>query len=125
MDLFKEIIPSIMHTKKSLITNIKEEKFYNPYIVNKALSYHTDCVFYANTMNMNFHLEKKLQYDYLLNSVRSKKRPFKSWHKQAKNDDLESVKRYYNYSTQKAKEAMRILTEEQIAIIKSKTKIGD
>lgn len=125
MDLFKELLPSILQNKNYLLKEEKDEKLYNPYIVNKALSYHIDCVMYANQMNTNFHLDKRLQYDYFINTVRAKKRSFKQWHKQTKNDDLESVKLYYGYSNKKAKEALKVLTEEQIEMIRQKTKIGE
>lgn len=120
-DLFKEIIPSILQTKKDVLDN---EKDYNPYVVNRALSYHIDCILYANQMNMNPSIPGILQYQYFLNSIRPMKRKFQPWQKQEAIKNLECVKEYFGYSNEKAKEALRILTDEQIALIKEKIDKG-
>ena len=123
-DLFKEIIPSILTTKKSVINDDIDVKDYTPFVVNRALSYHIDCVLYANEMNLHPELEKDLQYQYLLNTIRPMKRKFQPWQKSEVNKDIECVKTYFGYSNQKAKEALRILNDEQIAEIKRKTDKG-
>jgi len=123
-DLFKEIIPSILQTKKSVIHDDIDTKDYVPFVVNRALSYHMDCVLYANEVNLYPELEKDMQYQYLLNTVRSMKRQFQPWQKSSTDKDLECVKIYFGYSNQKAKEALRILNDEQIAEIKRKTDKG-
>ena len=121
-DLFKDIVPSILQTKKPIL---EDEKDYNPFMVNRALSYHMDCIMYANQMNVNFGLDKKPQYDYLINIVRAKKRNFAKWEKPIQEDNLQSIKLFFGYSDAKAAEALKVLTDEQIDIIKEKTKIGD
>ena len=123
-DLFKEIIPSILQTKKSVIHDDIDLKDYTPFVVNRALSYHMDCVLYANEMNLHPELEKDLQYQYLLNSIRPMKRKFAPWQKSKNDENIDCVKTYFGYSNQKAKEALRILTDEQIAEIKRKTDKG-
>jgi hypothetical protein len=123
-DLFKEIIPSILTTKKSVIYDELDLKDYHPFLVNRALSYHMDCVLYANEINLHPHLDKDLQYHYLLNTVRSMKRKFQPWQKSSTDKDIESVKTYFGYSNEKAKEALRILNEEQLAEIRKKTDKG-
>jgi hypothetical protein len=120
-DLFKEIIPSILQTKKDVLD---EEKDYKPFLVNRSLSYHVDCIMYANEMNMNPNLDGKLQYQYLLNTIRPMKRKFQPWQKTSAVKDLECVKEYFGYSNEKAKEALRILTDEQITLIKEKLEKG-
>lgn len=120
-DLFKEIIPSILQTKKDVLD---EEKDYKPFLVNRALSYHMDCIMYANQMNLNNSLPGKLQYQYLLNTVRPMKRKFQPWQKTSAVKDLECVKEYFGYSNEKAKEALRILTDEQITLLKEKLEKG-
>ena len=120
-DLFKEIIPSILQTKKEVLDN---EKDYNPYVINRALSYHIDCILYANQMNMNPSIPSILQYQYFLNSIRPMKRKSQPWQKQEAIKNLECVKEYFGYSNEKAKEALRILTDEQIALIKEKLDKG-
>jgi len=121
-DLFKDIVPSILQTKKPIL---EDEKDYNPYIVNKALSYHMDCVLYANQMNVNYNLSNKPQYDYLLNIVRAKKRNFAKWEKPVEEENLQSIKLFFGYSNAKATEALKVLTDAQIDVIKEKTQIGD
>lgn len=115
-DLFKDIIPSILQTKNNCLV---DEKDYVPFIVNKALSFHYDCVLYANQMNMLPHADRVLQYQYYLNSVRPYKRRFQKWIKRETIDDLEAVKEYYQYSNERAKEVLSILTPDHLETIKS------
>lgn len=118
--LFKETIPSILQTKKYSYL----EETYNPYVVNKALSYHSDCVMYANMMNMCASIDSELQYQYLLNTIRGMKRNFQPWQKATSVEDLDCIKEYYGYSNVKAKEALRILNKDQISLIKQKLDKG-
>jgi hypothetical protein len=81
-DLFKEIIPSILQTKKDVLNN---ESDYVPFVVNKALSFHQDCILYANQINMFPSIPKSVQYQYYINTIRPYKRHFKKWLKKEKN----------------------------------------
>lgn len=110
-DLFKDIIPSILQNKKNVLEN---EKDYNAYVINKALSFHYDCIMQANEMNRFPSLPATLQYQFLLNSIRGYKRPFKPWQKRETIENLETVKEYYNYSNEKAKEVLVLLNADQI-----------
>ena len=101
-----------------------EFKEYAPFIVNRSLSYHLDCVLYANEMNLYPGIDKDMQYQYFLNSIRPMKRGFQPWQKSKTDENIECVKTYFGYSNAKAKEALRILTDEQIAVIKTKTDTG-
>jgi hypothetical protein len=123
-DLFKEIIPSILQTKKSPFETEEDYKDYLPFIVNRGLSLHFDCVLYANQMNLYPFVDKDMQFSYLLNTIRPMKRKFQPWQKSEVDKDLECVKQYFGYSNEKAKEALRILNDEQIAEIKAKTTKG-
>jgi hypothetical protein len=123
-DLFKEILPSILTTKKSVIHDDIDAKDYVPFVVNRALSYHMDCVLYVNELNLHPELEKDLQYQYLLNTIRPMKRKFQPWQKSEVDKNIDCVKTYFGYSNQKAKEALRILNDEQIAEIKRRTDKG-
>jgi len=123
-DLFKEIIPSILQTKKNPFQNEQDYKDYKPFLVNRALPYHMDCIIYVNQMNLYPSIDKDLQYSYLLNTIRSMKRKFEPWQKSKTDNNLEAVKTYFGYSNEKAKEALRILTYEQIADIIIKTTKG-
>jgi len=81
---------------------------------------------YVNNMNINYELHPRAQYDYLINSIRANKRPYAKWFKAPeKQEDLDAVKLFYGYSDRKARETIKLLTEEQINIIKTKTTIGD
>ena len=116
---------SILQTKKQLIVDELTEKDYNPFLVNRALSQHKDCVLFANEMNRRHFTDKKMQFDFLLNTVRSMKRPFAKWAKpEAANDDLECIKQIYGFSDTKAREALRLLSNEQIQQLKEQTDIG-
>jgi hypothetical protein len=120
----KDWLNSINQSKKNLIDEEPSiEKEYLPYIVNRCLSGSIDCVMLCNEMNMNHNLEKKLQYDFLINTVRPKKR-FSPWLKKEKIKDIESVKSYYGYSNEKAEQALKILTKEQINFIRDKLDVG-
>ena len=123
-DLFKEIVPSILQTKKSPFKDELDYKDYVPFVVNRALSYHLDCVLYANQMNLLPGIDKDMQYSYLLNTIRPMKRKFEPWQKSQADKNIECVKEYFGYSNQKAKEALRILNDEQIAEIKRRTDKG-
>ncbi len=120
----KDWLNSINQNKKNIMdedpSSIKE---YAPYIINRCLSGHIDCLMYANEMNKFSSLDKKLQYDFFINIIRKKKR-FSPWLKQEKIKDLEIVKSYYGYSNEKAKKALRILTKKQLDFIKSKLETG-
>ena len=120
----KDWLNTIHQTKKNLIDEEPSiEKEYLPYIVNRCLSGSIDCVMLCNEMNMNHNLEKKLQYDFLINTVRPKKR-FSPWLKKEKIKDIESVKSYQGYSNEKAEQALKILTKEQINFIRDKLDVG-
>lgn len=118
-----DFINSIHHTKEELIVDDWSERQYIPYLVNKGLSYGSDTVIAANEMNSRPHLEKKLQYQFLINTIRPKKR-FNKWVKAEKYEAIEVIKTYYGYSTDKARQVSSILTEQQIKNLKQKLEKG-
>ena len=120
----KEWLKSINLSKKNLIDEDPSlEKEYSPYIINRIYSGHLDAILFANEMNQYHFLPKRMQYDFFLNTLRTKKR-FSPWLHKDEIKDLELVKRYYGYSNEKAKQALRILSEEQLNFIKSKFETG-
>ena len=124
MTELKHWLNSINQTKKNLIDEDSSlEKEYSPYIINRIYSGHLDSLMFSNEMNRYHFLPKKMQYDFFLNTLRPKKR-FSPWLRKDKIKDLELVKRYYGYSNEKAKQALRILTKEQLNFIKSKFETG-
>ena len=124
MTELKDWLNSINQTKKNLIDDDPSlEKEYSPYIINRIFSGHLDAVMFANEMNMYHFLPKKMQYDFLLNTLRPKKR-FSPWLRKETIKDLDYVKRYYGYSNEKAQQTLKILTKDQLNFIKSKFETG-
>lgn len=120
----KDWLNSINHEKNNLIDEDPQlESQYPPYIVNRCLSGFIDTLMYANQMNICNNVDKKMQYDFLINTIRPKKR-FSPWLKKEKENDLQLVKSYYGYSNEKARVALKVLTDEQLKIIKSKLDKG-
>ena len=122
-----DFVNSINQSKKDLMTGTENdelaEKGYTPFIVNKALSYFPDTILYANEVNRLAHIDNKLQYSYLLNSIRPAKR-FSKWAKKEDSDDLEVIKEYYGYSNEKAYQALSILSKDQLNHIKKQLEQG-
>ena len=118
-DIFKDYLPAINHTKKNLMDSDDPmwEKKYPAFMVNKVLSGFQDTVMLSNEMNRNHFLDRDMQFQFLLNSIRSKKR-FTPYVRRSKIKDIECVKEYYGYSNDKAKSALDILTKEQLKLIK-------
>ena len=124
MTELKDWLNSINQTKKNLIDEDPSlEKEYSPYIINRCFSGHLDSVLFANEMNIYHFLPKKMQYDFFINILRPKKR-FSPWLRKDTIKDLDYVKRYYGYSNEKAQQALKILTKEQLNFIKSKFETG-
>jgi hypothetical protein len=111
---------SVSYTKKNLMRGTANdelaEKGYKPYLTNRSMSYHQDSILYANEMNIHSTAEYKWQYEYLLNSLRKRKR-YAKWAKQSPDASVEMIMEYYGYGRSKAEEALRVLTDEQLAMI--------
>ena len=119
----KEYLNAINHTKENLMEDSFNERKYPVWVVNRALYAHSDMIFLVNEMNINNHLDSKLQFDFLLNSSRPRKR-FAPWLKTSKVDNLDLVKEYFGYSDQKAQDALIILTDEDLEHIRTKLNKG-
>ena len=118
----KDWLNSINQNKRNIYEEDPDAK-YPAYIINRCMSGHLDSVMFANEMNMNHHLPLDMQYSFFLNSVRKRKR-FSPWLRKDEIKDLYLVKRYYGYNNEKAKQALRILTKQQLNFIKSKFETG-
>lgn len=116
---------TINETKQNLLDSEDSswEKEYPAWVVTKCMASHYDTVLLANEMNIYYDLPNKLQYDFYINTVRKRKR-FSPWEKKVKLEDLETVKTYYNYSTQKAQAILKILNKDQLDHLKSKLNRG-
>ena len=125
MHELKDYLNAINYTKENLLDTDDEqwEKKYYPFIVNKCVAPFPDTVMLVNEINQLPHLDKRLQFDFLINSLRPRKR-FTPWLKAKKLENLEYVKEYYGYNNEKAKEALDILNDEQISAIKRKLDKG-
>ena len=121
----KDYLKAINQTKEPLLDTEDEqwEKKYPPFIINKCIAPFPDSLMLVNEINQLHHLDKKLQYDFLINSLRARKR-FTPWMKAKKLENLEYVKEYYGYNNEKAKSALDILNDEQISAIKTKLNKG-
>ena len=121
----KDYLNAINYTKEPLLNTVDEqwEKKYPPFIVNKCVAPFPDTVMLVNEINQLHHLDKKLQFDFLINSLRPRKR-YTPWLKAKKLENLEYVKEFYGYNNEKAKVALTILNDDQIATIKQKLNKG-
>ena len=124
MTELKDWLNSINQTKKNLIDEDPSlEKEYSPYIVNRIYSGHIYSIMFANDMNQYHFLPKKMQYTFLINTLRKKKR-YSPWLRKDEIKDLDYVKRYYGYSNEKALQVLKILTKQQLNFIRSKFETG-
>ena len=123
--LLSDYLKTINETKQNLLDSEDSswEKEYPAWVVTKCMASHYDTVLLANEMNIYYDLPNKLQYDFYINTVRKRKR-FSPWEKKVKIEDLETVKKYYNYSTQKAQAILKILNKDQLDHLKSKLNRG-
>ena len=118
-----DYVNAINTTKKDLIRQsdnpVLSEKLYNAFMVNRALSYFPETILYANELNINNNIDNLLQNDYYLNNIRAGKR-FSKWHKTKENESIDVIKEYYKVSYAKAAEILKVLTPQQIDLIKTK-----
>ena len=114
-----DFLKSINTTKKNIMVDDIIEKEYNAFIINRGLSFFPDTVLYANEMNLNHHLDSRLQYDFLINIIKKKKR-FTKWVKPQEIANLEVIKEYYGYSDEKAKSVLSLLNNEQMEELKKR-----
>tara|TARA_B000000557_G_scaffold246154_1_gene229048 strand:- start:824 stop:1201 length:378 start_codon:yes stop_codon:yes gene_type:complete len=118
-----EYVNAINMTKEDIMVDDLAEKAYNTFMVNRSLSYFQDTVLYANEMNVNHTIDKRLQFDFLINMIRKRKR-FSKWQKAVSDSDVEVVKEYYGYNNEKARQALTLLTSEQVDVLRQKVYKG-
>ena len=123
MTELKDWLNSINFTKENLLEDSSTVSEYPPYIINRCLSGHLDCILFVNEMNRYSFLDKDMQYSFYLNTLRKKKR-FSPWLRKEKVTDLQSVKQYYGYSNEKASQALKILSNEQLEFIRQRLETG-
>jgi hypothetical protein len=119
----KDYLNSINLKQGDLTEDERAMAKYPAFVINKCMGGFIDTVMNANAMNGMAHIDKNLQYQFYLYSVRKSKR-FSPWQKKESNKDIDLVKQYYGYNYEKAEQVLRILTKEQLSIIKSKLDIG-
>ena len=118
-----DYLNSINHSKVDVMTDDLTEKSYNSFMINRSLSYFQDTVGMANVMNQHHHADSRLQYHFLLNIIRKRKR-FSKWDKATDSSDITAVKEYYGYSNEKARQILDILSADQITVITQKISKG-
>lgn len=114
-----EYLKAINETKKDIMVDDVAEKEYNPFIINRGLSFFKDTILYANEMNRHHHLDHRVQFDFFINIIRKKKR-WSKWIKTSEVDNLQLIKEYYGYSNEKAKSVLSLLSNEQIEQLKQR-----
>jgi hypothetical protein len=114
-----DFLNEINYGKKNIMIDDISEKQYNSFMVNRGLSYFKDTAVIANEMNMNHHLDNRLQFDFLINIIRRKRR-FSKWNKPETVDDLDVIKEYYGYSNKQAKAVHNLLSSDQIGELRKK-----
>ena len=122
-----DYVSAINFTKQDLMTGTENDELaeagYVPFLTNRSLSNFADTILYANEMNIHNHLDNKLQFHYLINSIRPKKR-FSKWAKRQDSEDFEAVKQYFKYNNTKTEQALQLLSPDQIKTIKKKLNTG-
>lgn len=118
-----DFVKSVSYDKKDIMVDDIEEKAYQPFLINKALSYHQDSVFFANEMNVRGSMDNRLQYLFYLNTLRKRQR-FSSWVKPYISKKLDVIKEYYQISTKEAKEYVNILSDKHLRELRNRMKIG-
>ena len=118
-----EFLNAINYTKKDLMVDPENEKHYNSFVINRSLSYFPDTVAIANEMNKYHHLDSRLQFSFLINIIRKRKR-FSKWIKPEIEHDVDVVKEYYGYSNEKARQVIQLLTPQQIDVLRKKVSKG-
>jgi hypothetical protein len=115
-----EFIKSISSSKKDIMEN---EKDYNAFMINRGLSYFPDTVIYANEMNKFHHLDNRLQYQFLINTIRKRNR-FSKWNKSIESENINAIKKYFNYSNEKARDVLPLLSNENLKTIRGRINHG-
>ena len=118
-----DFVKSVSQTKIDLMVDEVEEKAYQPFLINKALSYHQDSVFFTNEMNIRHGVDNRLQYVFFLNTLRKRQR-FSKWSKPYISKKLDVIKKYYQISTREAKEYVNLLSDKHLRELRNRMKIG-
>jgi hypothetical protein len=122
-----DYVTAINFNKQDLMSGTENDELaeagYVPFLTNRSLSYFPETILYANEMNMQNHLDNKLQFHYLINSIRPKRR-YSKWAKRQDSEDFEAVKQYFKYNNTKTEQALQLLSPDQIKTIKKKLTTG-
>lgn len=118
-----DYVNAINYSKKDIMETPEDETAYTPFVVNRSLSYFADTVGIANEMNRYHHLDNRLQFSFLINIIRKRKR-FSKWVKPELENDVDVVKEYYGYNNEKARQVISLLTPTQLKSLKDKVNKG-
>lgn len=112
MNVF-DIVKNITESNEDILVD-ETEKDYAPFVVNRALSFNLDCVFIVQELNKYGSLPKRMQYDFLRHSIDKRKRYGRWTKRDTISDDIELIKRAYNYSNEKAQTVLSVMTDKQL-----------
>jgi hypothetical protein len=118
-----DFVKSVSSDKTDIMVDDIEEKAYQPFLINKSLSYHQDSVFFTNEMNCRHGVDNRLQYVFFLNTLRKRQR-FSKWSKPYVSKKLDVVKEYYQMSTREAKELYTLLSDKELRELKNRMNTG-
>jgi len=118
-----DFVKNVSYDKVDIMVDEFEEKSYQPFLTNRALSYHQDAIHFINEMNCNHQLDNRLQYSFLINTLR-KRRRFSKWQKPYESKKLDTIKSFYGVSTQRAKEYLELLNDKQYRELKESMNFG-
>ena len=118
-----DFVKSVSYDKKDLMVDEVEEKAYQPFLLNKSLSYHQDSIFLTNEMNVRHGVDNRLQYMFFLNTLRKRQR-FSQWSKPYISKKIDTIKQYYQISTREAKDYVNLLSDKQVRELKNRMKTG-
>lgn len=118
-----DFVKSVSYDKKDIMVDDIEEKAYQPFLTNKALSYHQDSIFFTNEMNVRHSLDNRLQYSFFLNTLRKRQR-FSKWNKPYVSKKLDAIREYYQISTREAKDYETLLSDKQYRELKKRMNTG-
>ena len=119
-----DYVNAILYTKKDVMQENSNERDYSPFLTNRALSYHRDSIFAAQQLNLIPGIDNRLQFRYLINTIRPMKRDKKQWAKKKENNDIDAVIEYFGYDHKQALVAISILSKDQLKQIKRKLEKG-
>ena len=119
-----DFVNAFMEGKNLFDQEGTDEKAYVPFLINRALSYNINTLFYADELNYYHRIPPRTQAKYLNSSIKRSPRKYVSWAKPDKTDDVLLVSEYYEMSLPKARQALSVMSDKDIQSIRDQMKKG-